>query len=65
MWWLVVKQDRTNRIGMFTFQIPDEEAGLQIEGNGDEMDDITNYVTFHICTNIKKNRNCSAFHVGE
>lgn len=65
MWWLVVKQDRTNRIHMFSFQIPDEEAGLQIEVNGDEMGDITNYVTFHICTSIKKHRNCSAFHIGE
>lgn len=50
---------------MFSFQIPDEEAGLQIEVNGDEMGDITNYVTFHICTSIKKHRNCSAFHIGE
>lgn len=65
MWWLVVKQDGTNGIDAFFFQIPDEKAGLQIEGNGDEMGAITNYVTFHICTSINKNRNCSAFHIGE
>lgn len=49
----------------FFFQIPDEKAGLQIEGNGDEMGAITNYVTLHICTSINKNRNCSAFYTGE
>lgn len=61
---VVVKQEGIKGVGMF-FWIADEESGLQTEGNGDEMDDITNYITFHICTSINKNRKCSASHIRE
>ena len=47
------------------FQMRKWWAGLQIEGSGDEMDDITDNVTVPICASINKNRNCSAFHIGE
>lgn len=42
VWWLVVKHNRTNGIGIFFFQIPSEKAALRIEENGFKIDDITN-----------------------